>query len=348
MKPRGPFPVVAFSPSLLEGNPSKETWGTVIAIFRRACYVRGPQGKMMCILDQHQDDGPLNVRVDLTPPCDMPALGIRVGMPLYVKERCLSLAGELLFSLDGATKWVPPAPPSLAPLERVRTRLQELAAELEDRIPDDGLAPLIPHLEDLALGQQVALSAHSQVAQAALPAAEALVEGTTRGDVRRLDSGVGRLVGLGPGLTPSGDDLLAGMMVGLRTTICAGSAARPQSWSEHRPELRPVMVDILAKCVISHALDGTNIISCAVLEHAASGAGSGAIHQLLGLLLQAHAATDILESALEVAKAGHTSGWDSLAGVLLGVHLGLLEMGEATGYCAHLRPQTAYRAAAVW
>ena len=348
MKPRRAFQVVAFSPGLMEDIPSWRTWGTVIAVFRCACYVRGPQGKMMCILDQHLDDGPLNVRVDLPSPCDMHALGIRLGMPLYVKERCLCLAGELLFSLDNARNWVPPAPPPLAPPERVRTRLRELAAELENRIPEDGLAPLIPHLEDLAHGRQVTLSGRSQVAQAALTAVEALVEGATKGDVRGVDAGVGRLVGLGPGLTPSGDDLLAGMMVGLRTTICADSAARPQSWYEHRPKLRPAMVDIVADCVKRHALDGTNLISCAILDHAASGAGSGAIHQLLGVLLRACAAADILGSALEMAKAGHTSGWDSLAGVLLGVHLGLLEVREATDHYAHLRPQPADRAAAVW
>ena len=227
----------------------------------------------------------------------------------------------------------PPAPPILAAPVQVRTRLWALADDLKHRIPDDGLGPLIPHLDGLALGRPVTGSSLSNLTRVALPAVQVLVEGVTRGDVHRVDAGVRSLVGLGPGLTPSGDDFLAGMMVGLRTTTLADGLARQQSWHQQPPYLRLAIGDMLAECVKANAVDRTNLISCAILEHAAAGTGSGAIHHLLGLLLMDGANASILESALDVAKAGHTSGWDSLAGVLLGVHLGL---------------QPANRAAAVW
>ena len=108
---------------------------------------------------------------------------------------------------------------------------------------------------------------------------------------------VDRLVGLGPGLTPSGDDFLAGAMIAARA-IGEGDVSA-ELWARiHSPAKR-----------------STNAISIAYLEAAAQGWGNAALHDLLSALLR----NDTL--ALRVSlhaldRIGHTSGWDAAAGAI--------------------------------
>jgi hypothetical protein len=101
------------------------------------------------------------------------------------------------------------------------------------------------------------------------------------------------LLGRGPGLTPLGDDVLAGALVTLRA---AGAHAAARA---------------LAVPVLAHAPTATTFVSAALLAHAARGE---AIPQLAALL---HALGTPAQDAArtELLRVGHTSG----AGLLHGV-----------------------------
>jgi hypothetical protein len=94
------------------------------------------------------------------------------------------------------------------------------------------------------------------------------------------------LVGLGPGLTPSGDDYLGGMMVALHAVARDARAAALWRWLQPRLAGR------------------TSAISAAHLAAAAEGEA----HEVLHRVLQNDAAPSLLDSV------GHCSGWDALAG----------------------------------
>ena len=100
------------------------------------------------------------------------------------------------------------------------------------------------------------------------------------------------LLGLGPGLTPSGDDLLGGLMIAL--TALDQTGVRDQLWDALRPELEML----------------TNEISAMHLAVAADGLGSAACHEALNAML---AGTPPDLDAIDAI--GHTSGWDMLAGM---------------------------------
>ncbi len=72
--------------------------------------------------------------------------------------------------------------------------------------------------------------------------------------VRRVDSlRPGDLVGSGPGLTPSGDDVLAGSLV----AACATSDPRLQRWrAETRAALRVRRTTAVSRALLQHAMDG--------------------------------------------------------------------------------------------
>lgn len=111
------------------------------------------------------------------------------------------------------------------------------------------------------------------------------------GDGKKPDDS---LIGLGPGLTPAGDDFVGGAMIALR--VLGGDAGRAQA-------------DRIAAWALPLARERTSRISRAHLECAAEGEGHEALHDLLNTGDEKH-----LE---RLAKIGHTSGLDAAAGALL-------------------------------
>jgi uncharacterized protein DUF2877 len=176
------------------------------------------------------------------------------------------LGERISVSLEQAWTWQPPAHAPGQP------NLEELKAAARQRIPAEGLGCLV-------IGAHNALSGH---AQPALDALERWLVGNAIGNE------AAQLIGLGPGLTPSGDDYLGGMLVTLRLTG------------------RGVQADGLWRWLQPRLKEGTSAISAAHLAAAAAGEAHEALH-------------DVLNGKLELAAldaVGHTSGWDALAGAV--------------------------------
>lgn len=138
-------------------------------------------------------------------------------------------------------------------------------------------------------------------------------------DPQASRSGAGRLIGLGPGLTPAGDDLLAGLLAGLRVLAPAVSPT-------------PVGVDdaaaALGRDIVRRALGRTTDVSVALLRHAADGAVVTPAARLLTALTRADGPVDrrIAAATDELLAVGSTSGRD--------LATGLLTAGEVVGRVA--------------
>jgi hypothetical protein len=150
--------------------------------------------------------------------------------------------------------------------------LDALREAARGRTPDEGLGCLVADKHN-------ALSAH---AQPALDAVDEWIAGHT------LDARAEQLIGLGPGLTPSGDDYLGGVMVALHLRQRASQASALWRWLEPRLGSR------------------TGAISAAHLAAAATGEAHEALHKVLD--------GDLDLDALDAV--GHCSGWDALAGAV--------------------------------
>ena len=104
------------------------------------------------------------------------------------------------------------------------------------------------------------------------------------------------LLGLGPGLTPSGDDLLCGALVVLRAIGAADASGD------------------LHAAIAAVAPSATSPLSGAFLRAAAEGCGSAGLHNIIISLIK----NEPIESDIDVlARIGHTSGWDGLAGAAI-------------------------------
>jgi hypothetical protein len=120
---------------------------------------------------------------------------------------------------------------------------------------------------------------------------------------------IGReFVGLGPGLTPSGDDFLGGLLFAAHTL----KTAYPQDmdWEEE-----PVMG------LIDWARTQTHPISHAILSDLALGHGPEPLHEVVTSLLKGQNLNQTMAGVKRLIEIGDTSGWDILAGMVTGMLL---------------------------
>jgi len=186
------------------------------------------------------------------------------------------LGATVLVALESARPWTPPAASGNA-----HPHLEALRACLDGHVPEEGLGCVI-------LGVDNALSVH---AQPALEAIERWLAGNALGHE------AAQLIGLGPGLTPSGDDYLGGVLVALRWVGRGAQADSLWRWLEPRLSER------------------TSAISAAHLAAAAGGEVHEALHDLL-TDLAAWESPDLVPRLSRLDALGHTSGWDALAGIV--------------------------------
>ncbi len=120
-------------------------------------------------------------------------------------------------------------------------------------------------------------------------------------DLPALEAACLRVLGLGPGLTPSGDDFTGGVFFAL-------AHAAPNDW--HEP-----LVDVRMR-LLAAARAATNEISAHLLADLLNGASYRALHELLAALQDnEHAA--IGHHTQTLLGLGASSGADMLAGLLL-------------------------------
>ena len=122
-------------------------------------------------------------------------------------------------------------------------------------------------------------------------------------DDRTLHEKIKALIGLGPGLTPSGDDILAGLLAGL---IMQG---RKQTFEQTAPLVREGVL---------HP-NQTSIVSRQFLLYATQGIFIGEILMLHHRLLLSRAIDQIID---KIASMGHSSGIDYLKGLMLAISIG--------------------------
>ncbi len=268
--------------------------GRITAVFKGSFYVESA-GELACLGNRSLGLGPLNAVTDAPIDTDWSALGLRPGERCGSNGNAVYVGAKFVFALDDALLWMPPPCPGAWHGETICRSLERLERLSAARIPGEGLGSILLSRTGGHRSAPVERAARDPVAGARAWIATAFRD--HRSAATAETGWVRRLAGLGPGLTPSGDDLLGGIMIALQGLGC---------WEA---------VDMLWPAVSRCAAEAQNPISAAHLAAAAEGLGSAAVHALFHDLVRGTdgALADRLEA---IARIGHTSGWDALAGVV--------------------------------
>jgi hypothetical protein len=129
-----------------------------------------------------------------------------------------------------------------------------------------------------------------------------LMASAERCDIQSSVHATEKLVGLGPGVTPSGDDFLIGFLAGLSST-----RGKAQGHVSFIYSLGDALMGIAKQ---------TSEISRTYLYHAVRGQFSSSLSNLAEAIATG---TSVEQAAQEAMQVGHSSGMDSVTGLLIGL-----------------------------
>lgn len=218
----------------------------------------------------------------------------RAGSPLH--PRAMLTGGPLPFEADaleldpdGARPWRPAAPLRPCRADTLVAGLRALVGAIPAVGAPDGFGALLVGATPRFPLDRAAERARRLAAACAADDPRAAAEAATE------------LLGLGPGLTPSGDDYVGAAFFGRRLLAAAGAADR-DAWAR------------AGAVVLGRARGRTHPISAALLGDMLEGHGHAPLHELAGALAAGGDRRPAVEPARRLVAIGHSSGWDMLAG----------------------------------
>ncbi|NNE81336.1 MAG: DUF2877 domain-containing protein [Silicimonas sp.] len=248
--------------------------GRVQAVFRSVVYCRHGDG-LVAVTDSEVEPGPINLQTDIPGSTGMRRFGIIVGQKTFLSNHMLQIA-NLRVNLGNVSIWSPPRARHLSS-GALRLGLQRLSS-----------TTLNPSSSGLGVQGWEIPEVRTQMDHWLADVMPGL-------PVQNSADWAVPLIGRGPGLTPSGDDFLGGVMIAL---CAAGKGDAAQN---------------LWNTIQDRAFTDTNEISHALLSAAAKGQGSASLHRAMNALIDG--GRDLDTALALVARIGHSSGWDALAGI---------------------------------
>ena len=275
----------------------EEGWdGEILAVFPHSCYVLDENGAIYALVEDRAGNGPLNLVIPASEPNPFPHLA--AGETVKSTGEVLLLSDSLDVGLARARLWDPkPYPAAETDPDRYRGALGVLFNAAAAHSPETSLARLLPHLEEEDLPGPLERVPHFPRSHALMGG---LVESLARRNRRSLKVVTSSMAGLGPGLTPAGDDFLAGVLLTLAI---------------HQQRHADAELAEIANMLVETAAPRTGEISAAYLKAAHAGEAHERWHRLLSAVASGEAAS-IEGAAKSVMEAGETSGADMLAGFL--------------------------------
>ncbi|MDQ2758220.1 MAG: DUF2877 domain-containing protein [Actinomycetota bacterium] len=277
------------------------TRARVHSVFRHVINVVTPAGQLISLCGRDHDDAPWSLRADVD---DWTEWGVQTGVMVQATHDGLTFpVGGPGISLTGAQAWDAAATPMTANPTQLIARANELAGVIcAAGIPGGALSGPAPDPFGALVGERIRKGLAD------------IAAGDLAGHANDVEAAASSLLGLGPGLTPAGDDVLTGLAL---------VVARPGS--------RATTVLPALRRVLQHHADRTTALSSATLSAALDGRGRQRLLDLVDTLVS----RDDTEAALLRVHAelvlgiGHTSGTDIACGVLAGIELEIQRRGFA-------------------
>ena len=285
---------------------------TVASVHARVLNLRLENGELVCAGAAEVPLAANGLSIDLPPDTTLRMLGLEAGQPAAVSDTVLTIAARLCVRLAGAGRWEPrprPARMTRSELARRGRRARALAAA------EGTSTSLLPLL--WAQGDAGALPEPAR--SAALPSL-ALWTAAVKGDPAGVERASARLAGLGLGLTPSGDDYLAGFAAAwVLTNEALGEGGRRRAEIPH--------------ALAAGAASGASALGHAWIAHATRGEVAEPMTRFFGALLGGRLGPLALAgSARGVLGLGASSGTDWMVGALAGVEAALAAQASAAAW----------------
>jgi len=280
--------------------PEGARWeGEVCAVFERSAHVR-LDGRYLTLGDPSLAPHPCNILWERY-------AAAKLGMACAVSSRGLVLENGEHLDFNAARRFTPVMRcRDIAPARRILDALEATAAKALGFSSDDDFFTLIARPERASRRNASSIAVAMRLREERL--FEAVAAAIRHGDAAGLVRASQEMAGLGQGLTPSGDDFLAGVYAALLFRGRSGLAAA------------------FASQEIEAAAHAASRLTTGFSGFLMTNAAAGLVAKPLADWLDAVHRGDapLAESLVErIAGLGHTSGLDCLAGMVLSIQVSM-------------------------
>ncbi|MCB2215424.1 DUF2877 domain-containing protein [Desulfofustis glycolicus] len=272
--------------------------------YRHCFYCLSDTGDVICIGDAHIDRGPFTITCTVS---DVTAVAALAGSQ-YVQscDGTMLFGDQAILDTARATPWPADFNTCAGPGAALDTMLATLVDTAATTAPQQSFGALIPAIFASQPRAEKTSALTVALHRRLLQVVDAIRYENAFDDPERLTSLLAPLIGLGYGLTPSGDDFCAGWILSL---VAIGKTRQATT---------------LATGLFDEAGNRTTAISLAFFRALAESRLSEGQARLLHCCA-AGQTTDLADALHGVYHHGGTSGWDMLAGFAFGIGLPLGE-----------------------
>lgn len=236
---------------------------------------------------------------------------LKVGDAVDIDSEKLCVRNRFFeISLNTASIWSPefymPIHAGDIPfIQRNITRLEQLIIQENNQ---DGLVPLCRYLPNLMNSDSCVINESSNLIEKACKALRLIIKAMRNFDEDLLIKEFILLTGLGIGLTPSGDDILMGLMA----TMTITSQAAQKKW----------ILSILNK-LLPQIKELTTDVSSNFHKAISQGYYPERFSNLISKIISAKNPDAVQPAFEDMLKWGHTSGYEIILGMIIGLSLSI-------------------------
>ncbi len=271
--------------------------GKVLAVFSKVIYLLTETDELFWIAT---GDALMHRRCALIP---SPLPGLEAGSPFRVADHRLTVDPDFVFEIDSASPWHAPLTTRVLDIPQLPERIHAFFSHL-DLSQAKGFGNFIPQILSLSQSESIQPSLFTDpILQFSHPLVLDIARACLEHHPSRLPQIADKLIGLGTGLTPSGDDFLGGLLFAIH----------------HLQSAYPDFDFTNYKLQIESYRSRTPLISFTLLKDHASGHAIEPLHRILNGILSGESFENISPSVSQLTQIGHSTGWDLLTGLLVGL-----------------------------
>jgi hypothetical protein len=299
--------------------------GRVLAVFSNAVYLRSLSGELFWLVT---DKIPMHRR-GIQIPGTLPR--VTADSSFSVRGQHLLLGSNIDLDLSAASIWVSPRPKfdEHLPFEDLPDRLRAIICLFDDFPPPTGFGSILLEITRNTVDYPLpaAFPDNGLALKHARPALNEILLACIANDFSRILGTAENLIGLGEGLTPSGDDFIGGLLFSSLTIQKIYTQYQGFTLSD-------------VEFFLEYSRNRTNLISYTLLKDHAAGHASDTLHRFINAILTDKHLESTYYFGLELVRIGHSTGWDLLTGVWMGI---LLSLGSRAALSCSLYDSTSSR-----
>ena len=282
--------------------------GNVLAVFSNAVYLNSTRDELSWLVTEKIPMHRRGIQI----PGALPR--VTANSSFIVRGEHLLLGTDIDLDISQATMWESPGPilDKILPFMDLPGRWRNVSSLFDGYPAPKGFGLLLAEITKLEPGSSMPAESPDYglaLKRARLSLNEMLIASIAK-DFSRVLMISKDLIGLGEGLTPSGDDFIGGML--FSSSVMQEIYSQYQGFTQSEVE-----------SLIDNSRNRTNLISYSMLKDHAAGHGSDTLHRFINNVLTDQHLESTYYLGLELIRIGHSTGWDILTGVWTGMLLSL-------------------------